>query len=280
MNLRNKRVTHKTFGEGIIVDQDESFITIDFDDDQKLFVYPDAFEEFITLKDHDVAKSLEKIISKRKAEKEALEEKREKERREQLREQRRKEKLKSLNIHESSQIVFWLNEEEQQSVFQDWEISTGKVQSGKNKGEPNRPARLGPYSASLLTVREDDESETNRRIVGIFMVDDMFSGDVGEDGMIPSHEEYRIELTDEEAEQMLFWNYYINKNYPHRMTWNSGKYRYLDNVWTAQILKDIMALKTDEDEIKHLESFLTYFCEMTALDVNDIPEPSGALKQS
>lgn len=63
------------------------------------------------------------------------------------------------------------------------------------------------------------------------------------------------------------------------MTWNAGKYRYFDNVWTAQILKDIIALKTAEDEIKVAESFLKYFCKMNAVDMDDIPEPNGALKQ-
>jgi len=43
MDLLNKRVTHKTFGEGNIVEQDDSFITIDFNNDLRKFVYPDAF---------------------------------------------------------------------------------------------------------------------------------------------------------------------------------------------------------------------------------------------
>lgn len=78
---------------------------------------------------------------------------------------------------------------------------------------------------------------------------------------------------------MLFWNYYVNKNYPHRTTWNSGKFRYFDNVWTAQILKDIIELKTDEVQIKEAKNFLEYFCQMNALDMENIPEANGALKQ-
>ena len=62
------------------------------------------------------------------------------------------------------------------------------------------------------------------------------------------------------------------------MTWNSGKYRYFDNVWTAQILKDIMALRTDEAQVQEIQKFLEYFCKLNALDMDDIPEPSGALK--
>lgn len=279
MNLINEEVTHKVFGEGSIVDHDESVITVDFNEDVKKFVYPDAFGKFITLNDRNVAETLKKVLLKRKLEEEALERKREEEKERQAFEQRRREKMKNPRISESSQIVFWLDEEEQQSVFNDWQVSTGKIQSGKNKGQLNRVARLRPNSAGLLTARESDQPETKRRILGLYMVNEMFSGNLSEDGMVPSHAEFRIELTDQEAEKMLFWNYYVNKNYPHRTTWNSGKFRYFDNVWTAQILKDIIALKTDEEQIKEAKNFLEYFCQMNALDMENIPVANGALKQ-
>lgn len=275
MDLLNEEITHKVFGKGDIVDQDESFVTINFNDDVKKFVYPDAFGKFITLKDQDTAKSLKKIISQRETEREMLEKKREAEKEQLALEQQRRDKLKNHKIHESSQVVLWLDEDEQQNVFNEWQVSTGKIQSGKSKGEPNRPARLRLNSAGILTVRDADQPETERKIIGIYMVNETLS----DDGKISAHDEYKIKLTEEEAEQMLFWNYYINKNYPHRMTWNSGKYRYFDNVWTAQMLKDIIALKTDEEEIKAAEKFLGYFCKMNVLDAENIPEPEGALKQ-
>jgi len=280
MNLLNEEITHKVFGEGDIVEQDDSFITIEFDDDIKKFVYPDAFGKFITLKNRDTAKSLKKVISKRETEKEELEQKRKEEKERKAIEQRRMEKLKNHKIHESSQIVFWLDEEEQQNEFMDWQVSTGMIQSGKNKGEPNKPARLLPNSAALLTARKSDKPETERQILGLYMVSETFTGDLNEDGVVPAHSEFRIKLTEQEAEKMLFWNYYVNKNYPHRMAWNSGKYRYFDNIWTAQILKDIIALKTEEEEIKAAENFLEYFCRMNILDMDSIPEANGALKRN
>ncbi|MBP1970823.1 hypothetical protein J2Z83_002959 [Virgibacillus natechei] len=279
MNLINEEITHKVFGEGNIVDQDASFITIEFNNDTKKFVYPNAFGKFITLNDQNTAKSLKKILSKREIEEEALERKRQEEKEQQALERRHREKLKNNRIHESSQIVFWLDEEEQQNVFTDWQVFTGKVQSGKSKGQPNRATRVSTNSAGLLTAREPDQAETERRILGLYMVNETFAGNLSDDGMIPSHAAFRIELTDQEAEKMLFWNYYINKSYPNRTKWNSGKYRYFDNVWTAQILKDIIALKTDEAQIKESKKFLEYFCQMNALDMNNIPEANGALKQ-
>ena len=279
MNLINKEITHTVFGEGHIVAQDASIITIDFDEETKKFVYPDAFRTFITLNDQDTAKILQKVISKREVEEQALEKKREEKMEQQALERQRREMLENHQIHESSQIVFWLDKEEQQNVFTDWQAFTGEVQSGKNKGEPNRAVRLGPNSAGLLTVRKSDQPETERRIIGLYMVNETFSGNLSDDGMVPAHEEFRIELTDQEAEQMLFWNYYINQNYPLRTTWNSGKYRYFENAWTARILKDIIALRTDEEQIKEAQSFLEYFCQMNVLDIDNIPEADGALKQ-
>ncbi|WP_432352508.1 malate synthase [Sporosarcina sp. A2] len=278
MNLVNEEITHKVFGEGNIVGHEESIITIEFSTDTKKFVYPDAFENFITLNDSSIAKTLKEVFLKRKIEEELLEKQLEEEKKSLMLEQQLRDKLKNNKIHESSQIAFWLDEENQEGIFSDWQVSTGTVQSGKNEGQPNRVARLRPNSAGLLTVRESDQPEIERRILGLYMVNEMFSGNLGEDGMVPSHEEFRIELTEQEAEKMLFWNYYINKNYPERTSWNSGKFRYFDNVWTAQILKDIIALKTDEQQIVEVEKFLEYFCKMNALDVDNIPEASGPLK--
>lgn len=280
MNLINKEITHKVFGEGNIVEHKESIITVDFNEVIKKFVYPDAFGKFITLNDRNTAQTLQKIVLQREMEIEALKKEREEEKERLILEQLRRDKLKNHSIHESSQIVFWLDEEEQQNVFNEWQVFTGEVQSGKNKGQPNRVARLRPNSAGILTARGSSQAETERLILGLYMVNEMFSGELCDDGMIPSHTEFRIELTDQEAEKMPFWNYYINKTYPHQTTWNSGKYRYFDNVWTAQILIDIIALKTDEEQIKETQKFLEYFCQMNALDIDNIPEASGALKQS
>lgn len=280
MNLINEEITHEVFGKGQIVEHEGSIVTIKFDTDTKRFVYPDALGQFIILKDEETAKSLEKVFVEREREEAALEKEREEERERLALEQQRKDDLKNNRIHESSQVVFWLDEEELENVFTDWEVSTGEVQSGVNKGQPNRAARLGSNSAGILTSRSSDQEETERIILGIYMVNELFTGNLGKDGMVPSHEEYRIELTDEEAEKMLFWNYYINKNYPHRMTWNSGKFRYLDNIWTAQILKDIIAMRTDEEQVQEATRFLEYLCKMNAIDINNIPEPAGALKQS
>src|SRR5699024_12228054 len=72
VNLINEKITHTVFGKGTIIDHTDSFITIDFDDDVKKFVYPDAFSKFITLNDENLVEYLYKVISVRKKEKKTL----------------------------------------------------------------------------------------------------------------------------------------------------------------------------------------------------------------
>lgn len=51
MVFDNLAVNHKTFGKGTVVSSQGKYITVKFDKAQKIFVYPDAFENFLTLSD-------------------------------------------------------------------------------------------------------------------------------------------------------------------------------------------------------------------------------------
>ena len=46
MVFDNLAVNHKTFGKGTVVSSQGKYITVKFDKAQKIFVYPDAFENF------------------------------------------------------------------------------------------------------------------------------------------------------------------------------------------------------------------------------------------
>lgn len=282
MDLIDKEVVHKSFGKGSIVEQDDSFITINFETVSKKFIYPDAFGAHLTLEDQDAAKVLKKVITRIEDEQEQLEKQRQADKEQQILEQQRidehKKLMKNHKLHPSSQFVFWLDPEEKEAAFSDWQVYTGEIKSGKNEGQPNKPVRLHQNSAVLLTTRESNQDEKERRILGIYMVNETFIGKLCDDGLVPSHSDFKIKLTDEESEKMLFWNYYINENYPHRTTWNTGKYRYYNNIWTAQILKDIADQRNGEEK-KHAQEFLEHFCRMNLIELDEIPEPQGALMQ-
>lgn len=49
MDIKGKKVTHKTFGVGVVTAQTDSLVTITFDAGDKKFQYPSAFKQFLTL---------------------------------------------------------------------------------------------------------------------------------------------------------------------------------------------------------------------------------------
>ena len=281
MNLINKKVTHKRFGMGNIVKHNDSSIEIHFASENKMFVFPDVFEKHLKLHDKSDAKSLEEIIQKK--EDEQREEEWKKEEGKKL--QRKKQKLrleheklmKHHKLHPESQMVFWCDTEEQNSSFSEWKVFSGIIKSGNNKGKPNKPIRLYQNSAVLLTARDSSMSEKDRRILGVYMVNEDFLGKLCEDGYIPAHSKYRLQLTEQESDQLLFWEYYVNEKSPEKVTWNTGKYRYFDNSWMAQILLDIISLKSDPNERELAQQFFEHFCKMNQITEQELPKPNGAI---
>ena len=79
MNLINKKVTHKLFGMGSIVEHNDSSIEIHFASENKKFVFPDVFGKHLKLHDKSVANSLEEIIQKKEMERQEEELKKEEE---------------------------------------------------------------------------------------------------------------------------------------------------------------------------------------------------------
>ena len=55
MVFENLQVKHKAFGLGTVIAYDGKYIKVKFDTAEKNFVYPDAFEKFLTLADGSVS---------------------------------------------------------------------------------------------------------------------------------------------------------------------------------------------------------------------------------
>jgi len=281
MNLINKKVTHERFGMGSIVKYNDSSIEIHFASENKKFVFPDVFGKHLKLHDKRVANSLEKIIQKKEMKRKEEEWKKEEEKKLQRKKQELRwghEKLmKNHKLHPESQVVFWCDTEEQNSSFSEWKVFSGVIKSGNNKGKPTKPIRLHQNSAVLLTAIDSSMPEKDRRILGVYMVNEDFIGKLCEDGYIPAHSKYRLQLTEQESDQMLFWEYYVNGKFPEKMTWNTGKYRYFDNSWMAQMLLDIVSLKSDPKEREQAQQFFEHFCKMNLITAEELPKPNGAL---
>ena len=284
MNLIDKKVTHKHFGIGSIVQQNESSIEINFEEENKMFVFPDVFGKYLTLHDKDVAKSLELIIQSKELERMEEETKKEEEK---LRLRKKHELrleyeklMKNHKLHPESQMVFWSDREEQDTLFSEWKAFSGLIKSGNNKGKPNKPIRLHQNSAVLVTEVDPDATEKERRILGVYMVNEGYVGKLCVDGYIPAHAKYKIKLTEEESNKLRFWTYYFDAKSPEKVTWSSGKYRYFNNLWMAQILHDIVSLKTDPKEQELAQQFLKHFCKLNQITAQELPKPNGVLMRA
>ena len=58
MQLENLEVKHKAFGNGVVLAQTEKYITVRFATAEKIFVYPDSFEKYLTLADGTVSSDI------------------------------------------------------------------------------------------------------------------------------------------------------------------------------------------------------------------------------
>ena len=72
MVLENLHVKHKAFGQGIVVSTKGQYFTVKFESAEKIFVYPDIFEKFLTLEDGSVSDEIKLDLDKSKAVKQRI----------------------------------------------------------------------------------------------------------------------------------------------------------------------------------------------------------------
>ena len=179
MDLVDKHVMHKTFGKGNVINYDDSYIMIKFTSGEKKFVFPDVFRKHITLIDQKAASLVKEIIEKQEEEqrKEELILRKEKAlEQEQQNILNQRKNMRVGKIHDKTQSVFWCEPDEIDEVFNEWKVFTGEIKSGKNKGLPRKLTRMNQNSACLITARDDNMSEEERQILGVFMASDYFNG--------------------------------------------------------------------------------------------------------
>jgi len=80
MNLINKKVAHNSFGEGVITNVTDKYVTVEFENEEKTFQYPICFDLFLKILDQDlngkVAEQIEVLKEGIEEERVKLEEKR------------------------------------------------------------------------------------------------------------------------------------------------------------------------------------------------------------
>ena len=79
MILENLQVRHKAFGEGVVVSTSGKYFTVKFETAEKVFVYPDIFEKFLTLSDGSVSAEINADIELAKEAKQQIQNKKDEE---------------------------------------------------------------------------------------------------------------------------------------------------------------------------------------------------------
>ena len=254
MQLIGQPIKHVTFGKGVVTDWNGNVITVCFSTGEKKFIYPDAFSNFLILKNADAQKKVQHLLDVR-------EEERETELKELQEQQEKKHMLENLKLSPQSQAVFHIDPEQHETVFSSWTVSTGCYLSGYSKGEPRIPERLQPNSMCLLTERPRGCSEAERRIVGAFMVEDDFIGTCCTDGTIQAHSTHRIQLPPER--QPLFWPYVAKE--PEKQRWGKTAFKYMSNRTGEKVLFDCKENTLTADEKSLAERFYRYYCKLNRL---------------
>ena len=72
MVFQNTKVIHKTFGEGIITNHEGNYINVSFGGAVKRFVYPDAFDKFLTVDDASMLAAIQIDIAASKRAKQII----------------------------------------------------------------------------------------------------------------------------------------------------------------------------------------------------------------
>lgn len=68
-----------------------------------------------------------------------------------------------------------------------------------------------------------------------------------------------------------------NQNAPQKIVFGSGLHRYLSDEQAAQILRDIITVKSIPEEKEFAQHFFQHFCKINGIDANDVPPSKGAL---
>ena len=254
MKLIGQTISHAKFGRGVVSNATDRTITIAFQNEEKKFLFPDAFEHFLVLRNqdeqHQINELVHELVQTRKSQ--ANIDRDEKE---------RSNRFLTLKVIPDSQAAFGFTKNNKEQVFSDWTVSTGSYLSGHQKGAPRVPKRMQLNSACLLTECPHGTPEKDRKIIGAFMVNDDFEGVLCEDGIIHSHEKYKIKL--EDTETLLFWDYFPSDQTVPK--WGNLEIKYFPNEVMQQILNDMKLKISDAERHQSIESFYDYFVKVNKL---------------
>lgn len=158
-----------------------------------------------------------------------------------------------------------------------WRAYAGITQRGKNKDKPMKLKNVNSNSLAILTTKLPKTGEEERLIFAIFLIDKYFEGDDVTEGYVEAKGKYKIQLSLDEIPKLKFWEFFFSTTKPEKIAVGTGLHRYLTEVQSAQILKKICEIKEGTEDEVIAKEFLKYYCSYKKIDIDNIPDPVGAL---
>jgi len=294
-------VNHKVFGRGKIVDFENNYITVLFDESktEKKFTYPSAFGAFLELENKSFLKEIQEDkdeIDKMEAEKQKIKEEEAKVMLNMKFKENGVRRLKNSPSKSSDKnnIAFKCNHcdgENGKEILGFYEatksefskcIYAGRQTSeiNEDKGKPMSLRNVKANSLAILTTKLPYTKDEDRFVFAVFITDENYEVNSKSDGYVGANPKYKIQLTLEEARKVKFWDFYFNANKPERIIFGSGLHRYITDVQASQVLKKIWEIKKDTSEEEHSRVMLEYYCGIKKLNIDEIPMPNGALQRN
>jgi len=143
-------------------------------------------------------------------------------------------------------------------LFREWWFCGGVRPPGPREGQPMPIQRVEEGDIAVFTSRFPDESrEEQRRIVGLFLISEVYEDDVGAT-YVSADSRLRMRFPMPSARKLYFWDYYRNASGGPK--WGSGLFRYLGDDQVARLLADAqMVLPGAEDRSIIAEMYETVF---------------------
>lgn len=143
-------------------------------------------------------------------------------------------------------------------LFRKWQFGAGWWRHGEKAGTPKHMRQVGAGKFAVLTTRFPDMLESERRIIGLFQIDEvLYQGSVARDTTLTAKRVGRVRLRVEVAKQLHFWVYYRNKHSTTRTpAWGTGLVRYLDDIQVHRILVDVASVIRDPSKKREIEELM------------------------
>lgn len=132
-----------------------------------------------------------------------------------------------------------------------------------------RICNADPSGLVVLTTVFPGHEGRERKIFAVYLAGEIFEGDNEECGFIVAHSKYRLEMTQQQAEQLNFWEFHRNER-SGKPFWGTGVFRYLYDDECARILRRIVSIKHGTREENLAQELFQFYCQIHKIDQADV----------